>query len=170
MASGAGDASGQQHDGEGDDDECAEQLDPPPRHRPEAIDEQVQPEVGTAADRHRGAQEDHPHEAEPRDLVIPLKRRVHHVAAPDAEKDVGDQHRHEPDADELDEHGYFAAAFASATTRSKSSLPTFVSMNFHTGCARSWKGRRSFTSLTCMPLAFIWARPSVSARTSSWRC
>src|SRR5437773_11908381 len=127
-------------------------------------------EVCAAPDGHGRAQEDHPHEAEPRDLVVPLEGRVHHVAAPDAEEDVGHQHRHEHDADALDEHGYFAAALASAMTRSKSSLPTLLSTNFQTGCARSWNGRRSLMSLTCTPRAFICARPSASALTSSCRC
>src|SRR5919201_5849445 len=127
-------------------------------------------EVRAAPHGHRRAEKDHPHEGQACDLVVPLEGGVHDVAAPDAQEDVGDQHRHEHDAHALDEHGYFAAARASAMTRSKSSLPTLLSTNFQTGCARSWNGRRSLMSLTCTPRAFICARPSASALTSSCRC
>ena len=68
------------------------------------VDDEVQAEVSATADGDGGAQEDHPHEAEARDLVVPLERRAHHVAAPDAEELVGDEHHHQRDADALDYH------------------------------------------------------------------
>src|SRR5687767_8815344 len=46
----------------------------------QAIDDELQAEVSGAPHAHRRPQEDDPHEAQPRDLVVPREGAAHHVA------------------------------------------------------------------------------------------
>jgi len=134
-------------------------------------------------DGERGAEQDHPHEAEARDLVVPGERLDEHVAREDAQEDVHAERDHEEQQHALDDVGegeakvtaqraarYFAAWLAAVVSRSMNSLPTFCSTLAYTGFMRVWKALMSFTSLICTPAFFMTSKSCFSFSTSALRC
>src|SRR6185295_15480793 len=83
----------------GQDAEDGRQAPEPGR---EAVDHEMEAEVGGALHAHRRPQEHDPHEEEPRDLVVPRERAAHHVARENAQEHVRAEQHHHDEEDALD--------------------------------------------------------------------